>query len=137
MTTEFEDAYRRTTYWVEAPSRWIRLRVGETNDDLAELLTSHGAARWAFVTADNPGSQPLPPMENGLRREALRDDILHECFPGVGVGDDGTWPPEHSFFVLGICRDAALDLGRRYGQVAILYGERGGPVELLACDEKR
>jgi len=137
MTTEYDAAYRRTSYWVEAPHEWIRLRVDATSEALERFLAARREKCWAFVTADNPGSRPVPPAENALRRADLREAIegLNRiCFPGVSVGDDGTWPPELGFFVLGIEREAALALGRRFGQNAILFGTRGKPVQLLACD---
>lgn len=136
MERELEDAYLRTSYWVEAPHKWIRLRAGEVNADLEELLRARRERTWAFVSADNPRSKPLPPSENALRRAELREAIERldrVAFPGVGIGDDGDWPPETSFFVLGIAEPAAVELGRRFGQNAILFGVAGEAPRLLAC----
>jgi hypothetical protein len=44
-----------------------------------------------------------------------------------------TWQPEESLLVLGISRDEARTLGRAYGQNAILFGDAGGRLWLLAC----
>jgi hypothetical protein len=55
-------------------------------------------------------------------------------FPGEGIGDDGVWPPERSVLVLGIEREAALQLGRRFGQRAIVCGDLGGLATLALCD---
>lgn len=54
----------------------------------------------------------------------------HPMFSGEGIGDDGTWPAERSVLVLGIERAIAIELGRRFGQRAILCGRLGGPATL-------
>jgi hypothetical protein len=54
--------------------------------------------------------------------------------PGEGIGDDGTWLPEQIILVLGIERTAAVQLGRRFGQRAIVWGELGGLATLAFCD---
>jgi hypothetical protein len=54
-------------------------------------------------------------------------------FPGEGVGDDRTWPPERSTLVLGIEREAAISLGRRFGQRAIVCGRLGELATLEIC----
>lgn len=56
-------------------------------------------------------------------------------YVGEGVGDDGCWPAEPSVLVLGMTEAEALALGRRWRQVAVVVGERGGVVRLVACDE--
>jgi hypothetical protein len=58
----------------------------------------------------------------------------YTAFPGEGIGDDGQWPPERSLLILGIARDDARRLGREFGQLAIVHGEKGGPAMLLPCD---
>ncbi|MHA4899884.1 DUF3293 domain-containing protein [Enterococcus faecium] len=41
------------------------------------------------------------------------------------------WPPEASLLVLGVPAAEAEELGRRFGQVAVVVGERGGAGRLL------
>ena len=55
-------------------------------------------------------------------------------FPGEGIGDDGTWPPERSLLVLGIDHAGAVQLGHRFGQRAIVWGELGGLAALVLCE---
>ena len=135
-----EQAYRATTYWVETPDEWIPLRVGRTSERLDALLAARGVSTWAFLTSDNPGSRRLRPAENESRRRALEAALDPAAIlPGLGVGDPPAepdaepWPPERSFLVLGIGREEAMDLARRQGQKAILFGTRGGPAELVFC----
>jgi hypothetical protein len=132
-----EQAYRATTYRVDVPGRpSIVIRVGGQGDALEALLVAHGAGSWAYVTAHNPGSVPLSGAENERRHRELVADVARcgavAVFDGLGVGDDG-WLPEASLLVLGMGREEARSLGRKHGQVAVVYGERGKPAELLWC----
>ena len=52
--------------------------------------------------------------------------------PGVGQADDGSWR-EDLVLVLDIGEEDAVALGRRWQQVAVVVGARGGTVRLLAC----
>ena len=108
------EAYRHTSYWVEAPQRYIRIRIGEANGDLDNLLVERGVDKWAFITAFNPGARKLTPTENAERHVQLMDRIAqggYEILSGLGVGDDGTWPPERSVLVLGIRNTEAREIG--------------------------
>lgn len=128
------DAYRKTTYRILAPDAVIDVRIDAAPPELRELLDRHQAATWAFITAWNPQSQPLSPAENHARQQQLLSEVEREgwkTLPGLGIGDDGTWPPEESVLILGIPRGRALRLARRFDQSAIVYGERDGTAELL------
>jgi len=128
------EAYRRTTYRVVAGECPIDIRIGSTPPSLVRLLEDRGAATWAFVTAWNPRSAELAPAENDARQRELAHTVATRgwtALPGLGIGDDGAWPAEESLLVLGISREEALALARRFGQAAIVFGERGGPAELV------
>jgi hypothetical protein len=128
------EAYRRTIYYADTPIGRLALRIGECEAQLDRLLAEHGSRTWAFLTAFNPGSQPLSIAENQWR-QALLDDELRAggwtCFPGEGVGASGDWPPEASTLVLGIGEGAAKRLGKKFGQNAIVVGCLGQPAELV------
>ena len=125
-----ENAYRATTYTASVP---LLLRVGQRSVLLDAVLEEWKVEEWAYLTAWNPRSVPRPLAENNAAQDelvaALRARGL-AVFHGVGVGDDGDWPPEPSVLALGIGRDDALALARKHGQAAILVGRRGGPAEL-------
>lgn len=127
-------AYEATNFWVDV-SRECRfaLRCGEANPTLDELLEKSGAVDWAYITACNPRSTLLTSRENEERMTRLRD-CLHQggysFFPGEGVADNSTWPPEPSFLVMGITESDALSIARLFEQNAILIGSRGGPARL-------
>jgi dihydroflavonol-4-reductase len=129
-------AYHRTSYEVEAPGGRLRLRVGEPCPALDALLDRHGVRDWAYVTAHNPGSVPRAHPVNEREHDRLAAevrDLGHAAYPGEGVGDDGSWLAERSLLVLGITREEARALGRRYEQAAVVVGRRGGAPELLFC----
>lgn len=50
---------------------------------------------------------------------------------GAGEDPDGRWPAEPSYLVLGMDLEAARELGRRYGQNAIVWAGADAVPELL------
>ena len=130
------DAYRRTSFEAETPVGHLAIRVGQTCPPLDALLDMHGAHEWAFITACNPGSVPLADAENVTRMRDLRQAIAGReltAFDGQGVPDRGDWQPEPSVLILGLPRQAALAIGRQFGQLAIVVGRRGEPARLVRC----
>ena len=61
-------------------------------------------------------------------------ELGHPMSKGEGIDDDGAWPPERSILVLGIERQTAVELGRRFGQRAIVCGELSGVADLALCE---
>jgi hypothetical protein len=129
-------AYRRTRFCADTAQGRLVIRVGETCAELDALLRATGCARWAYITAFNPGSFRLSDDENEAQQRELESALRqlgHPMFRGEGIGDDGTWAPEPSFLALCIEREAAVGLGRRFGQLAILCGDLDGSAELVLC----
>jgi hypothetical protein len=133
------EAFERTTYLARLPDgRSVRIRVGKQCAALDELLASHGASTWCYVTAWNPGARPLAAAENAARHEELLAALRllgKPFFEGEGVPDDPGWEPERSVLVLGIALAEARALGRRFGQLAIVAGRAGERARLVACDD--
>lgn len=112
------------------------IKVGTATPALDALLAAQATASWCFVTAANPASERLPEAENLERNRVLLAELEAAglvVWPGEGRGAEGTWPPEPSFLVLGLDRARARELGRRYGQNAVVFGEAGRPAELIDC----
>lgn len=131
MPTALDVAYRAARYRVFAQMPFT-LRVGEASAELDALLDSHVATTWAFVTACNPGSQPLSAEENAERMAQLHVLLVgYPVYPGEGCDPAGEWPAEPSVLVVGISREEAVRVAAVFGQNAILTGVRGGPVELV------
>jgi hypothetical protein len=88
-----------------------------------------------FITAWNPFSEECCAQENATANAALEDDLKAQnrpYFHGEGQGTDPQWAPEASFLALGLTQQAAIDLGRRYDQNAIVFaGDDAVPHLLL------
>src|SRR5262245_21075448 len=130
-------AYRNTSFSADTPLGHLELRIGKLCPQLEQLLVSLGARSWAYLTAFNPGLKPVSDEENEERDHRLEeriDALGFLAFGGEGVGDDRSWPGERSLLVLGVSRPEALDLGREFGQLAVVCGELGSPPELVETD---
>jgi hypothetical protein len=134
MTEHLDAAYRATSYVVHGPEGDSTIRIDQTVPALDDLLVRHGTRCWAFITACNPGSTPLPPKEN-RRRAAELERLIREAgypiYPGEGRGDDRAWPPEPSLLVVGIAACDATALARQFGQKAIVSGTIGAAAQLI------
>lgn len=121
--------YLNTCYTILDPP--ICIRIGESNPSLAALLEKYGTTTWAYITAWNPGSQPLPASENDRRQQELLEALAdYPIFEGEGIGEDNSWPPEKSLLVLGITEEKAIHIGHHFAQNAIITGSIHGVPEL-------
>jgi hypothetical protein len=126
-------AYEATDYRV---GDRFTIRCGARSPPLDALLAESGHDTWAFITAWNPGSIALDTAENRRRMTDLTGRIALLGLPmleGEGVGTGGDWPSEPSLLVLGIGASEAVELGRAFGQVAIVVGRLGAPARLCFC----
>ena len=131
MSTEtFAQAYRATVY--KAAGVAFVLSEKPTGTVLFE------GRRFAIITAHNPRSERLSSEENARRHAELERDLKAlglEYAPSTGESPDGSWL-EEGFSVFGVSLEQALELGRKYGQHAIVWGE-GGRVALGWCETNR
>jgi hypothetical protein len=108
------------------------LRVGHLNSQVEDLLDRNKAKTWCFITAWNPLSVNLSPEQNKERNSKLHAELAeYFVIEGEGRDPNGAWRPEESFLVIGIKQAAAKRLATRYGQRAIVFGEKGKPAELI------
>ena len=131
---ELQRAYLDTTFVAFALDSEIRIRVGQQNTALNDLLRKHGASTWAFITAYNPGSVLLDSSENEQRQKQLESDLRACGYVLIlGAGEPGTndSPAERSVLVLGMERGEAERFGQKYEQNAIIFGTEKGFPELL------
>ena len=128
-------AYLNTDYQVyPTPSQTLHIRINQHNTELDQFLKGH--QYWAYITAWNPNSKALPAAENEQRNQALVKELAAKGFtyyPGKGVPNEGDWIPEASFLILDLSKNDALQIGRKYGQKAIVWGQVGSQAGLFFC----
>ena len=136
LSPELLAAYHAAEYIVLDPR--IVIRIGEPNRAIDELLALERSA--AFITAANPGSERRSDEENRRLVTELRqmlDAVGRAYREGEGRDPGGAWPAEPSFLVLGIPRDEATKLARRFAQNAFVWCEAGKPPELVVLAQWR
>jgi hypothetical protein len=127
-------AYRATNYIVFDDGLEIVLRIEEINPAADALLMRHGAEQASVITAWNPHSVPSSDAENEPRQNELWHWIAqHHLFalPAEGRDPSGQWSAEESFLIFDITPQAAEELGRRFGQNAIVSISRGQAPSLI------
>lgn len=104
-------AYRQSVYRVYRTDGPLDFRPGERSPALRDLLRSHAGSGAAFITAHNPGSRLMPREHNNNAQAAVA--------------------AEDSLLLVGIDREAACSLGRRFGQNALVWIGHDGSAELV------
>jgi hypothetical protein len=126
--------YLQTAYLVRAPQGVHALRIGACHPAFDAELSAAGVHCWSFITAWNPGSRPVDAEQNATAQgELVRviADLGLQAWPAEGRADSGGWR-EESLCVLELEAAAAVAVGRRFGQLAVVVGELGGAAQLLA-----
>lgn len=132
-------AYQATTYRVFLGEDVCDLRIAQVAEKMCHWLETTGAVTFALVTADNPASRRLSPAENRLRHAVLQEDLRALALPffvAENRPDEASWPVEIACCVMGMTLDAALELGRRHGQNAIVFGGTDGLPQLYWIEKK-
>ncbi|MDD7986073.1 DUF3293 domain-containing protein [Lentisphaera marina] len=123
-------AYKQTDYLV--PEFDLCIKIDQCSEDLRAFCEKRKVESWAFITAHNPYSKLLNPMENEARNQSLEQDLLdYDFFHGLGRGKDSDWPIENSFFVLNISLEEAVLLAKKHQQNAIVYGLKNSEAKLI------
>ncbi len=128
------EAYLKTEYRAVVDGAAITLRIGAQSSGILSLFEQSNTGCAAFITAENPYSEPQTPEVNAERQQQLGSDLSAmgiTYFPGEGRGEDPVWAPEASFLALDMDRQAAINLGRKYGQNAIVWVGSDGVPDLL------
>ena len=122
--------YEATCYSILKPK--INIFIKKENQELHSFLSDQNFTTWCFITAWNPFSKALSNEENKALNLLLEADLTsYSHFPAKGQDTLGDWPPEISFFVGNITKAQAVDLGKKYHQNAIVFGENNSLAELL------
>lgn len=128
-------SYLTTRYRVcGAPlTRGFELRIGVRQPLLAALQSRTRTNSSAFITAWNPHSAARPRSFNEIAQcRLLRELQRYRCkvLCGEGEAENGMWK-EPSVLALGLRRDAALRLARRYKQNAVVVCDKSGTPRLV------
>lgn len=118
------EAYRGTLFRCGEGSDAFVLRIGAYSHPLADLYVSAGVSSAAFLTAFNPRSEAQSADVNAVAHARLGAELAaagYRLVEGAGEDPQGHWPAELSYLVLGIELEAAQEVGRRYGQNAIVW----------------
>jgi hypothetical protein len=126
------EAYLNTNYWTELirmDDRGGSFRVGAPLPErMDQQLDEQQIGTFAFLSAWNPGSQPLDDWHNRWRNLNMELELHPHCRllrRGLGIGETGDWPPEESFWALGIAPDKAVEIARQFGQNALVFWKKG------------
>jgi hypothetical protein len=123
------EAYLNTTYVIddpEYPEYNGIIHLEKHNPHIDEVLGPYES--WAFITAWNPESQPLPLEVNQQRNNEIVERIVRFglcVHSGYGSSKNGgvEWYEEH-WFIPGMSSTLAVAIGKYYKQNAILFGEK-------------
>ena len=132
---ELARVFERSLYDVHLPDGTVTLLVRRAPLGNREPIRDR---RLAIVTAYNPGCERPGAAENRAANERLRAEIERrgwEWHAAVGYSPERDHE-EPSFAVMDIGEDAAVELGRQFGQAAVFTwdGRRG---RLAWCDSPR
>lgn len=125
MDLELNQAFLNTTYRV-LQSPFIDIKINQANAEFNNLQN------WSFITAWNPSPEILSLEENQNRNKQLEQAIKQlglNYSLGLGIAEDEKWS-EQSIFIENIDFEKANELSAKYGQLAFVYGTRGGNATL-------
>jgi hypothetical protein len=127
-------AYLAAHYKVTGTASPFVLRVGRRSAELASVHLANRANCSAFITAWNPQSVARSQADNCASQKRLESELGElgvTLIAGVGMDPAGVWPDEPSVLAVGISRNEAERVGRRFGQRAIVWNGESAIPELI------
>ena len=117
-------AYRATHYRFGTGAVAMTLRIDVPCEGLRRLYSDAGQTCGVFVTGVNPFGQQQSEEANEAAHARLGQQLralTRHVFKGTGVYPGGGWPPEKSYFALGIDAAKARELGTDFSQDAVVW----------------
>ena len=134
ITADKVRAYRATDYRLGHTTQDIVLAPGLRSGRLAALFASKSVTCGAFLTAFNPLGIQRSDTENDQAHAKLATvltDLELEFMEGSGSEEGTHWPAEKSLFALGLNREGAVSIGRKFEQDAIAWVGNSAVPELV------
>lgn len=134
MSDFLQQAYMATSYHIVSETVTHIVKINAINPEFNSWCKIQNITSWAFITAWNPLSKELTNAENTSLNTRLKEEIIVDGYgfdPGSGVPVDDNWEPEDSFFIHNITLERARELGSRFRQNAIVFGEADGLPRLI------
>lgn len=122
VSDEVIDAYRAADFKVNFDPEFI-LKIGVYSEQLSEIHKKNNCSVSAFVTAWNPLGKISSGAENQALHKSLKETVSdrYAVIDGIGCASSGKWHGEESLLIIGITREDAMELGRKYNQNAIVF----------------
>jgi hypothetical protein len=127
-------AFKNTNYIVISDDVEFTLMVDEFSEALSVLYKKTNNIYGAFITAYNPLAALQDSATNEAANKRLSDHLkalVPNVFRGIGADPKGVWPPEPSFFALGLDLRAAKLIGQRFRQDAIIWIDQDAIPQLI------
>jgi len=135
ISKELLKAYKATDFIFYPDNSISIIKVGKTNKVLDKILRKHKATEAAFITPWNPKSKNLSYKQNQKRMKQiikLLEKKNQTFIFAVGRSPDGKYY-EDSLLVLNIKSADAMELGRKFGQNAIVTHKIRKRSKLVLC----
>lgn len=127
-------AYHATDYCIRFGLDAITLRICNHAPKLGAIYDAAKSSCGVVITAYNPFGEVCDAATN-LAAQTRLEEHLGALAPMVleasGAHPTGAWPPEPSFFALGINHETARLLGTRFRQDAVVWVGANAIPELL------
>ncbi|MDE0853033.1 MAG: DUF3293 domain-containing protein [Nevskia sp.] len=135
-----EAAYRAAEYRVQLSGEVLVLRVDRHDRAADQRLRLEAGVHsdWAVITPCNPGSRRLSNAANAAQLRELGAMLGERCvrrIASINHDPSGRWPDEPGFLLCDPPAGFAEQLGRRYGQNAILCARLGEAPRLVWLDD--
>lgn len=132
----FEPAYRRAHYQVLLEEGEATLAIGQYDAAVEQQLrdTFDLQRHWVILTPCNPRSVQSREELNNFYLDELRfalDSRSGTWGKAINVDPRGEWPDEPGFFVVDPDLGWIMDLGRRFGQNALVHARLGQAPRLI------
>lgn len=128
-------AFLATHYRVNASAdQYFTLRINSHSPELHSLHAANDVSSSAYLTAWNPLSEAVSPDENHAAQDALLADLKTlnvSTLTGFGLDPTNEWHGEEHILAIGLSRDIAVDLGKKYKQNALVWNGPDAVPELI------